>query len=66
MSKCANCGTTLSCGCQKRKASDGKQVCANCLASYEASIKKTSSGSTSPFSPNGVKLTYNGPGQQIK
>lgn len=41
MAKCLNCGTKLSCGCQKKVASDGKQVCASCIAKYESSIKKT-------------------------
>lgn len=36
MSTCTNCGAQLSCGCQKRKASDGKSVCANCVGRYEA------------------------------
>jgi len=35
---CQNCGTSLSCGCQKRTASDGKQVCSTCIASYEAKL----------------------------
>jgi hypothetical protein len=39
MSACTNCGTKLSCGCQKRVASDGRSVCGTCLAGYEASIK---------------------------
>jgi hypothetical protein len=29
--KCANCGTALSCGCQKRTTKDGKQMCTNCI-----------------------------------
>jgi hypothetical protein len=37
---CPNCKTHLSCGCQKRTASDGKQVCNNCLVQYEAEIAK--------------------------
>jgi len=32
---CPNCNTALSCGCQKRVASDGKQVCSSCLNAYE-------------------------------
>lgn len=36
MAKCGNCGKNLSCGCQKRTAKDGKSVCSNCIASYEA------------------------------
>ena len=29
--KCANCGSTLSCGCQKRVTPNGKQACSKCL-----------------------------------
>ena len=39
MSVCGNCKAKLSCGCQRRKASNGQQVCANCLAKYEAKLK---------------------------
>ena len=39
MSACLNCGTKLSCGCQKRTASDGKSVCGTCLTGYEAALK---------------------------
>ena len=31
MSKCANCGTTLTCGCQKITTADGKSACSNCV-----------------------------------
>ena len=40
MASCSNCKKNLSCGCQKRKASDGKSVCSNCITSYEASLKQ--------------------------
>jgi transcription initiation factor TFIIIB Brf1 subunit/transcription initiation factor TFIIB len=36
---CPNCNTKLSCGCQKKVASDGKQVCSNCLTVYENKLK---------------------------
>ena len=39
MNACPNCKAKLSCGCQKRKASNGQQVCANCLVKYEAQLK---------------------------
>jgi hypothetical protein len=39
MSACANCKAKLSCGCQKRTASNGQQVCSNCLKKYEAGLK---------------------------
>lgn len=29
--KCANCGTCLSCGCQKRVTADGKKGCTKCI-----------------------------------
>jgi hypothetical protein len=38
MAQCNNCKTTLSCGCQNRTASNGVQVCSNCLAQYEQQI----------------------------
>jgi|APFre7841882793_1041355.scaffolds.fasta_scaffold13057_2 hypothetical protein len=39
MAQCSNCKTSLSCGCQKRKASDGAAVCNNCISRYEAGVK---------------------------
>lgn len=38
MSTCSNCKKTLSCGCQRRTASNGIPVCSNCQATYEASL----------------------------
>jgi transcription elongation factor Elf1 len=38
---CTNCNTKLSCGCQKKTASDGKQVCAACITSYETKLKQS-------------------------
>ena len=35
---CTNCQARLSCGCQKRVASNGTAVCSTCLASYEAKL----------------------------
>jgi hypothetical protein len=32
MSKCPNCGTTLSCGCQKRTLANGTQGCSKCIS----------------------------------
>lgn len=43
---CPNCNTTLSCGCKKRTASDGTQVCTTCLASYEQSLKNKATKQT--------------------
>lgn len=39
MAKCLNCGKSLSCGCQKKTATDGKSVCATCVVAYETRLK---------------------------
>lgn len=56
---CSNCNTKLSCGCQKRTASDGKSVCSTCLAAYEAVIKKNQNPNQN--SPTNVNVFYNAP-----
>lgn len=38
MSQCPNCKTKLSCGCQKRVAKDGKQVCTKCITTYNSQV----------------------------
>lgn len=43
MAQCSNCKKNLSCGCQKKKASDGTSVCASCITSYEAQTNKNKS-----------------------
>jgi len=40
MSACPNCGKKLSCGCQRKKASNGTTVCASCKVSYENKLKE--------------------------
>lgn len=50
---CQNCKSKLSCGCQKRTASDGAQVCSSCITSYESNLKilkhpKQSTGEANP------------------
>ena len=37
---CQNCGSRLSCGCQKRTASDGKQCCSKCITAYQNKLAK--------------------------
>jgi hypothetical protein len=39
MKTCPNCSKKITCGCQVRTASDGKQVCSGCLTAYEANVK---------------------------
>ncbi len=40
MATCSNCKASMSCGCQRRTASDGKSVCSRCLTTYESSLKQ--------------------------
>jgi hypothetical protein len=35
---CPNCKTKLSCGCQRRTASNGTMCCDGCIVDYEAKI----------------------------
>ena len=62
MSQCSNCKTQLSCGCQRRTASDGTSVCGSCLSTYEAKLQnQTQPKQTSVQQPNQVwgKDRYN-------
>jgi hypothetical protein len=56
MSTCSNCKTKLSCGCQKRTASNGVSVCSTCLPRYEAALK-TEKTTTAPTN---VSISYPG------
>jgi len=38
MTSCPNCGAQITCGCQQRVASNGANVCQNCVAMYEQSL----------------------------
>jgi hypothetical protein len=38
---CSNCGATLSCGCQKRVATDGSLCCDQCIQDYEQKLVAT-------------------------
>ena len=46
MSTCSNCKKTLSCGCQKRTASNGQSGCTSCIAALETSAKQTKPATT--------------------
>lgn len=39
-SVCQNCSSAITCGCQRRTASDGKSVCSNCVALYEKKLQE--------------------------
>ena len=40
MATCPNCRNKMSCGCQKRQASDGKTICSKCANTYEEQLKQ--------------------------
>jgi hypothetical protein len=48
MATCSNCKRSLSCGCQKRTASDGTSVCSDCLGQYESSLTQKQNQATEP------------------
>jgi hypothetical protein len=66
MGYCPNCKSRLTCGCQKRKATDGTSACENCVVkkNTELANAKSPAPSTST-SPTNVTATYKGPGTQI-
>lgn len=37
-SKCLNCGSLITCGCQRRITKEGKPACTNCLALHEKEL----------------------------
>jgi len=64
MSACPNCHARLSCGCQRRSASNGAACCSNCLASYEAKLKAAKPAPVAPpkpGAPTNVSVTYHPP-----
>lgn len=44
--KCPNCSANITCGCQRRVASDGKSVCTNCQAIYEKKLAEKKAAAT--------------------
>lgn len=57
MATCPNCKKALSCGCQKRTASDGKQVCSNCIKTYQPDATSTVTKKTVVTNPMTGQLT---------
>lgn len=66
---CNNCKAPLGCSCQKKTASNGASVCANCIGTYEANLKglkaQTKPAQQLNSKPTGVHVLYNGPGKQV-
>ena len=40
VNKCPNCGSTLTCGCQKRVSRDGKQGCTKCVTKLNSDYQQ--------------------------
>lgn len=61
MSVCANCDALITCGCQRRTATDGTPVCTNCLAAYEQELIQKQSvniANTDPILPGDIEWAY--------
>jgi hypothetical protein len=46
MANCPNCGAVITCGCQRKTASDGKQGCSQCIPAYEQTLKRRAANNT--------------------
>lgn len=62
MSTCGNCGTKLSCGCQKRTLADGKQGCSSCV---NKTVAKASTTVTTSTNTNTVNTNTWGPNRYL-
>ena len=58
---CPTCNSKLSCGCQRRSASDGASVCSLCIGKYEVNLKNKKSVNPQPTTPNNLQVFYNPP-----
>lgn len=59
---CPTCNSKLSCGCQKRTASNGAQVCTLCITKYEAELAaKKNQQANNNNAPSNVQATYQPP-----
>lgn len=62
---CPNCKSRLSCGCQKRSASNGATVCTMCINAYELKLKSSAQKPIQPSNttPSNIQATYVPPKQ---
>ena len=51
---CPNCGSAITCGCQKRTASDGASCCSNCITAYENRLKAKNKKDDQTLTPQQV------------
>ena len=49
---CSNCGKCLSCGCQRRIATDGVRVCVSCVEVYESTLDQAEKSSLISVNPH--------------
>lgn len=64
MSKCPNCNTKITCGCQRATAVDGKSACSKCVGAYNKKLQGATAPKTST-APSNVTVKYSGPGKQV-
>jgi len=60
MSTCQNCKTQLSCGCQRRVAVNGAQVCSTCVTSYNASLGGETPSNITPSNLGNLAVNADG------
>lgn len=49
MAHCSNCQKPITCGCQKRTASNGRSCCSSCIVAYENSINSNAVKKSEPY-----------------
>jgi hypothetical protein len=59
-SVCQNCKTQLSCGCQRRVAVNGAQVCSTCVTSYNASLGGETPANIKPDNLGALRVNADG------
>lgn len=65
MSKCPNCGASITCGCQKRTLPNGSQGCSSCLGKTQGASKAPVIQRTKPASKPAVTIEGKAPVSNI-
>jgi hypothetical protein len=65
MNNCPNCQKEITCGCQKKLANDGTQVCTSCMDEYNKLLgvknQQPLVNNAIPTAPSNVKVLYTPP-----
>lgn len=66
MSKCGNCGTNLSCGCQKRVSKTGVSGCTTCINKLNGGVQTTPTIKEKVIEPPKIPNLGNGRYKHLK